>query len=297
MADEGIDQEGIRPSDRGREARASRAGAGQVGVRPQAEGRGRPGGSTAAPAAEAAAPAAEAPAPDAAAAPAADAPAAPAAAAQPAAAAAAAPLRRPHCRSRGTAAHPRGARRARRRRDRRARSATAAAAGTASARPTACSRWCRRGDPAGREAAGRQGQRVAAPARRGVPRAARRDGRRCSCSRRSSTRRSASWRTSRFTPNPSKAPVVLPRPSGAAALLPSDGRRRDAPGPRDLRADGAALRRQEPEHPAGPPQVRDHRCSRSSSCSGPCSSIIGSFFRGPGFNFIWPWKTGLFFDL
>ncbi len=25
--------------------------------------------------------------------------------------------------------------------------------------------------------------------------------------------------------------------------------------------------------------------------------IIGSFFRGPGFNFIWPWKTGLFFDL
>lgn len=25
--------------------------------------------------------------------------------------------------------------------------------------------------------------------------------------------------------------------------------------------------------------------------------IIGSFFRGPGFNFVWPWKTGLFFDL
>src|SRR5688572_9555028 len=25
--------------------------------------------------------------------------------------------------------------------------------------------------------------------------------------------------------------------------------------------------------------------------------IIGSFFRGPGFDFIWPWKTGLFFDL
>jgi quinol---cytochrome c reductase cytochrome c subunit, bacillus type len=25
--------------------------------------------------------------------------------------------------------------------------------------------------------------------------------------------------------------------------------------------------------------------------------IIGSFFRGPGFNWIWPWKTGLFFDL
>jgi hypothetical protein len=25
--------------------------------------------------------------------------------------------------------------------------------------------------------------------------------------------------------------------------------------------------------------------------------MIGSFFRGPGFNWIWPWKSGLFFDL
>ena len=25
--------------------------------------------------------------------------------------------------------------------------------------------------------------------------------------------------------------------------------------------------------------------------------IIGSFFRGPGFNWVWPWKSGLFFDL
>ena len=25
--------------------------------------------------------------------------------------------------------------------------------------------------------------------------------------------------------------------------------------------------------------------------------ITGSFFRGPGFNWIWPWKSGLFFDL
>ena len=25
--------------------------------------------------------------------------------------------------------------------------------------------------------------------------------------------------------------------------------------------------------------------------------IIGSFFRGPGFNWIWPWKSGIFFDL
>ena len=26
-------------------------------------------------------------------------------------------------------------------------------------------------------------------------------------------------------------------------------------------------------------------------------TIIGSFFRGPGFNWVWPWTQGLFFDL
>src|SRR5919106_526293 len=26
-------------------------------------------------------------------------------------------------------------------------------------------------------------------------------------------------------------------------------------------------------------------------------TIIGAFFRGPGFNFVWPWSDGLFFDL
>jgi hypothetical protein len=25
--------------------------------------------------------------------------------------------------------------------------------------------------------------------------------------------------------------------------------------------------------------------------------IIGVFFRGPGFNFVFPWREGLFFDL
>jgi len=25
--------------------------------------------------------------------------------------------------------------------------------------------------------------------------------------------------------------------------------------------------------------------------------MIGSFFRGPGFNFVFPWNAGLFFDL
>jgi quinol-cytochrome oxidoreductase complex cytochrome b subunit len=26
-------------------------------------------------------------------------------------------------------------------------------------------------------------------------------------------------------------------------------------------------------------------------------TIIGAFFRGPGFNFVWPWSEGVFFDL
>lgn len=26
-------------------------------------------------------------------------------------------------------------------------------------------------------------------------------------------------------------------------------------------------------------------------------TIIGSFFRGPGFNFVFPWNDGLFFEL
>jgi len=25
--------------------------------------------------------------------------------------------------------------------------------------------------------------------------------------------------------------------------------------------------------------------------------IIGSFFRGPGFNFVFPWREGIFFEL
>jgi len=25
--------------------------------------------------------------------------------------------------------------------------------------------------------------------------------------------------------------------------------------------------------------------------------MIGSFFRGPGFNFVFPWQDGLFFEL
>jgi quinol-cytochrome oxidoreductase complex cytochrome b subunit len=26
-------------------------------------------------------------------------------------------------------------------------------------------------------------------------------------------------------------------------------------------------------------------------------TIVGSFFRGPGFNWVWPWVDGLFFEI
>ena len=29
----------------------------------------------------------------------------------------------------------------------------------------------------------------------------------------------------------------------------------------------------------------------------PDNGVIGSFFRGPGFNFVFPWHKGIFFDL
>ena len=32
-------------------------------------------------------------------------------------------------------------------------------------------------------------------------------------------------------------------------------------------------------------------------CFGATLTIIGSFFRGPGYNWIWPWAHGVFFDL
>jgi hypothetical protein len=32
-------------------------------------------------------------------------------------------------------------------------------------------------------------------------------------------------------------------------------------------------------------------------CFGATLTIIGSFFRGPGYNWVWPWAQGVFFDL
>ena len=38
-------------------------------------------------------------------------------------------------------------------------------------------------------------------------------------------------------------------------------------------------------------------CSRSSFSASRSSLILGMFFRGPGFNFVYPWKGGIFFEL
>jgi len=31
--------------------------------------------------------------------------------------------------------------------------------------------------------------------------------------------------------------------------------------------------------------------------AGVALTVIGTFFRGPGFNWVWPWSQGLFFEL
>ena len=57
------------------------------------------------------------------------------------------------------------------------------------------------------------------------------------------------------------------------------------------------VRGPQPEREARRPQDRRSRCSRCCSCFGATLTIIGCFFRGPGYNWIWPWAQGVFFDL
>ena len=87
--------------------------------------------------------------------------------------------------------------------------------------------------------------------------------------------------------------VVLPRPPGAAGLLPPDRRRRARP---DVRAGGrrpdpVRRPRQHPRHPAlasARPPWCCSRCSAASACS---LTFVGIFFRGPGYSFVIPYLT------
>ena len=80
--------------------------------------------------------------------------------------------------------------------------------------------------------------------------------------------------------------MVLPRPPGAAPLLPPDGRRRavraDA---RAARAGRRAVRRPQPEHKPGDRKIAITLFTML-MMFGATLTIIGSFFRGTGYNWV-----------
>jgi hypothetical protein len=78
--------------------------------------------------------------------------------------------------------------------------------------------------------------------------------------------------------------VVLPRTAGAAPLLPPDG------GRRAVRAD---------RNPSTKPGDRKIAITLFTMLFmfGATLTIIGSFFRGTGYNWVWPWAQGVFFEL
>ena len=98
------------------------------------------------------------------------------------------------------------------------------------------------------------------------------------------------------TPNPSKAPWYFLGPPGAAHHVPPDGRRCDHPGHGHLHADPRAVHRPQP---VNKPEDRKFAVSLFTVqlMFWAVLVIIGSFFRGPGFNFVAPWTQGLFFEL
>ena len=187
--------------------------------------------------------------------------------------------RRSPPRARGTAAHrqPADAEEGHR------RQAPAAGAGPA------------RGHPARRARAGRPRQRVAAPADRGVRRhvhpAGGPDGL-------LDVRQRAAARAGQPEPHaePVEGAVVLPGPAGAAALLPPDDRRRHDP---DVDPGGLAAVPYVDRNPSIKPGDRKLAITLFTMLFmfGATLTIIGSFFRGPGFNWVWPWAQGVFFEL
>jgi menaquinol-cytochrome c reductase cytochrome b/c subunit len=289
MADEGIDQEVFdREIAAGKPERVARALAKSAFIRKQ-KAASAPAAAPAAPAAEAAAPAAEAPAPDAAAAPAAEAPAAPAAAAQPAAAvaapaAAAVPRLTPEERAARVAA------------------ATGVKVGNGGGRG---------------KGVGETHRLLAMVPPSGIQRVEKRQEDKVNVWPHLlaeeflallvvmalllvfSTFVNAPFRelaNFSFTPNPSKAPWYFLglqellryfHPMVAGVTLPGLG------------IFALMALPYADKNPSIQPDRRKFAIIAFTMFIMFWSVlvIIGSFFRGPGFNFIWPWKTGLFFDL
>ena len=102
-------------------------------------------------------------------------------------------------------------------------------------------------------------------------------------SRSSSTRRCSSWPTPPDA-EPVQGAVVLPRPAGAADDVPPDDRGRDDPWRRPVRVDLRPYIDKEPLEPARGPQV-GQLLMTIHLMFWAVLMIIGSFFRGQGFNF------------
>jgi quinol-cytochrome oxidoreductase complex cytochrome b subunit len=90
--------------------------------------------------------------------------------------------------------------------------------------------------------------------------------------------------------------VVLPRSAGAADDVPPDDRGRHHPGV------GLIILILAPyidKNPSNKPEDRKFATSLMTVhlMFWAVLVIIGSFFRGPGFNFTLPWRDGLFFEL
>ena len=152
-------------------------------------------------------------------------------------------------------------------------------------------------DPGRQGGAGRQGPRLAPPARRRVRR-------RCSRARAFLLVFSIvvnapllTLANINQTPNPSKAPwyflglqelLTMFHPMVAGVTIPGIGL---------FALILAPVHRPQPVQQARGPQVRHLACMTVHLMFWAVLVMIGSFFRGPGFNFVFPWREGLFFDL
>ena len=90
--------------------------------------------------------------------------------------------------------------------------------------------------------------------------------------------------------------VVLPRVAGTADDVPPDGRGCDHPGHRAVPAHAGAVRRQEPVQQARRPQVRDLDLHHVPGHVGGARHHR-FVLPGTGFNFVFPWNDGIFFEL
>ena len=121
--------------------------------------------------------------------------------------------------------------------------------------------------------------------------------RRCWSSRRSSTRRCASSRTRTSRRTRRRPPGTSWACRSCCATSTRWWPASSIPTFILVGPGGGPLRRPQPQRQARRPQGRHHDVHDACSCSARSLTIIGCFFRGPGYNWIWPWAQGVFFEL